>query len=96
LQGRTSIGVEERNRTTIEIPGIAGRAIRHDCGGNRATIRQLMAMFGWDSPRTAEVYTRAAEQKRLAGGAMFLIALERGNGDCRTPAAVPKLSTSNQ
>jgi hypothetical protein len=55
-----------------------------------------MAMFGWDSPRMAEVYTRAAEQKRLAGGALFLITLERGNDDCRTPAGAPKLSMSNQ
>jgi hypothetical protein len=55
-----------------------------------------MAMFGWDSPRMAEVYMRAAEQKRPAGGALFLITLERGNDDCRTPAVAPKLSTSNQ
>jgi integrase len=34
---------------------------------NGATTRQLMAMFDWDSPDMAEIYTRAAEQKRLAG-----------------------------
>lgn len=52
---------------------------------NRATTRQLMAMFDWDSVRMAEVYTKAAEQKRLAGEAMFLITLERsGHEDCRT------------
>lgn len=44
---------------------------------NGATTRQLMAMFDWDTPEMAEVYTRAAEQKRLAGEAMFLITLER-------------------
>lgn len=44
---------------------------------NGATTRQLMAMFDWDSPQMAEVYTRAAEQKKLAGEAMFLISLER-------------------
>ena len=58
---------------------------------NGATTRQLMAMFDWDSPKMAEVYTRAAEQKRLAGEAMFLITLERPeNEDCRTvePGAV--------
>jgi integrase len=32
-----------------------------------ATPHQLMAWFGWKSLRQAEVYTRAAEQKRLAG-----------------------------
>jgi site-specific recombinase XerD len=52
---------------------------------NGATTRQLMAMFDWDSPRMAEVYTRAAEQKRLAGEAMFLISLDRTkNENCRT------------
>jgi integrase len=58
---------------------------------NGATDRQLMAMFDWDSPRMAWVYTKAAEQKRLAGGAMGLISLDRsGNEDCRTdqPGAV--------
>ena len=55
---------------------------------NGATTRQLMAMFDWDSPRMAEVYTRAAEQKRLAGGAMALISLDRKeNEDCRTVEA---------
>jgi integrase len=44
---------------------------------NGATTRQLMAMFDWDTPDMAEVYTRAAEQKRLAGEAMFLITLEQ-------------------
>jgi integrase len=44
---------------------------------NGATTRQLMAMFDWDSPSMAEVYTRKAEQKRLAGEAMFLISLDR-------------------
>jgi integrase len=52
---------------------------------NGATTRQLMAMFDWDTPSMAEVYTRAAEQKRLAGEAMFLITLDRSeNEDCRT------------
>lgn len=44
---------------------------------NGATIHQLMAMFDWSTPSMAEVYTRAAEQKRLAGGAMFMISLDR-------------------
>ncbi|MBR1132705.1 hypothetical protein [Bradyrhizobium iriomotense] len=49
------------------------------------TTHQLMAMFDWDSVRMAEVCTTAAEQKRLAGEAMFLISLDRKeNSDCRT------------
>jgi hypothetical protein len=52
---------------------------------NGATDRQMMAMFDWDSPSMAWVYTKAAQQKRLAGQAMFLISLERsGHDDCRT------------
>jgi integrase len=56
---------------------------------NGATTRQLMAMFDWDTPDMAEVYTRAAEQKKLAGEAMFLITLERSeNENCRTDPPV--------
>ena len=31
-----------------------------------ATERQLMAIFGWASPRMAAIYTRTADRKRLA------------------------------
>lgn len=41
---------------------------------NGATAHQLMAMFGWDSIRQAEHYTRKASQEKLAGGAMHLLA----------------------
>lgn len=37
---------------------------------NGATERQLMAIFGWKSIKMAEHYTKAADQKRLAGEAM--------------------------
>jgi hypothetical protein len=37
---------------------------------NGATARQLMAIFGWDTIRQAEHYTRKADQKQLAGAAM--------------------------
>ncbi len=37
---------------------------------NGATEHQLMAMFGWDSPQQAALYTKAANQKRLAAEAM--------------------------
>jgi integrase len=40
---------------------------------NGATSRQLMAIFGWDSIRMAEEYTRRADQQRLAQDAMHLI-----------------------
>jgi hypothetical protein len=40
---------------------------------NSATTKQLMAIFRWDSIRQADLYTRAAEQKRTAADAMHLI-----------------------
>lgn len=64
---------------------------------NGATASQLMAMFDWSTISQAEVYTKAADRKRMAGEAMGLINLDQnGNGDCRTPIVAPKLSTSNQ
>ncbi len=35
-----------------------------------ATEHELMAMFGWDSPKQAALYTRKANRKRLAAEAM--------------------------
>jgi integrase len=45
-----------------------------------ATAHQLMAIFGWRSITQALVYTRAAEQKRLAAGAMHML----GPAECPT------------
>lgn len=42
---------------------------------NGATASQLMAMFNWSTISQAEVYTRAADRKRMAGDAMSLISL---------------------
>lgn len=40
---------------------------------NGATEHQLMAIYGWDSPKQAALYTRKANRKRLAGDAMRLV-----------------------
>jgi integrase len=40
---------------------------------NGATVKQLMAVFGWSDIKQAELYVRAADQKRLAGDSMHLI-----------------------
>jgi integrase len=40
---------------------------------NGATEHQLMAMYGWESPKQAAVYTRKANRKKLTGDAMKLI-----------------------
>jgi hypothetical protein len=56
-----------------------------------------MAMFDWSTISQAEVYTRAADQKRLAGEAMGLINLDQSaNEDCRTVIVAPKIPTSKQ
>lgn len=41
---------------------------------NGATEHQLMAIYGWESPKQAAVYTKKANRKRLAGDAMHLVA----------------------
>ena len=38
-----------------------------------ATEHQLMAIYGWSSPKQAALYTRAADRKRLVGDAMALV-----------------------
>jgi len=40
---------------------------------NRATPHQLMAIFGWRDIKQAEVYTRAADQQRMADEGMHLL-----------------------
>ena len=45
-----------------------------------------MAMFGWRTSKMAEHYTRKAEQKRLAGGAMHLIDFERDSVQLSEPS----------
>jgi integrase len=44
---------------------------------NGATEHQLMAIFGWETPKQAALYTRKVNRKRLAGDAMHLIEPER-------------------
>lgn len=48
----------------------AGAAVAAE---NGATANQLMSIFGWRTLKEAERYTRAAEQKKLAKGAMPLL-----------------------
>ena len=47
---------------------------------NGATAHQLMGIFGWDTLKMAEKYTRAADQQRLAATAMHMLAY-RHSGD---------------
>lgn len=54
---------------------------------NGATSRQLMAMFGWDTLKEAERYTRAADQQRLAEAAMHMLEERNGTETCPTEGA---------
>jgi len=49
-----------------------------------------MAMFGWDSIKQAEHYTRKASQQKLATGAMHLLTRDDGEriGDQSVPLPV--------
>jgi integrase len=54
----------------------AGATIAAD---NGATAHQLMAIFGWDTIKQAENYTRKANQQRLAENAMHMISVPLSN-----------------
>jgi integrase len=56
---------------------------------NGATSRQLMAIFGWDTLKEAERYTRGADQRQLAEAAMHLLEAPEQNGteSCPTGGA---------
>ena len=56
---------------------------------NGATSQQLMAIFGWSSLKMAELYTRAAEQKRLAGSAMHMLEAKEQNSTESCPTKGP-------
>lgn len=60
-----------------ELPQCAAHGLRKAgsvrAANNGATAHQLMAMFGWQSLAQAELYTKAANRRRLAGSGMRLI-----------------------
>ena len=59
------------------LPGCTAHGVRKAgatiAAENGATAHQLMAIFGWDTLKQAEVYTKATDQKRLAESSMHLI-----------------------
>lgn len=58
---------------------------------NRATIQQLMAMYGWETEKEAIRYSRRANRKRLAGEAMHLLEPEQ-KMDASVPLSGPEVS----
>lgn len=62
---------------------------------NGATEHQLMAIFGWESPKQAALYTRKANRKKLAAEAMHLLGAAQGANESESPAPeVPKVTHS--
>lgn len=55
---------------------------------NGATGHQLMAIYGWESPKQAELYTRKADRRRLVGEAMHLVAPGQSRNENESPAEV--------
>lgn len=62
----------------------AGATIAAERG---ATEHQLMAIFGWASPKQAAVYTKKANRRKLAGDSMHLI-VPLPDGACPTDGQV--------
>jgi len=56
---------------------------------NGATAHQLMAIFGWETLRMEEAYTRAADQERLAEAAMHLLEAPEQNSTESSPTQLP-------
>jgi integrase len=64
---------------------------------NGATASQLMAIFDWATISQAEVYTKAASQKRMAGEAMGLINPDqRANKPLSHPSVAPSQASENK
>jgi integrase len=60
---------------------------------NGATDRQLMALYDWTSEKQANVYTAAANRKRLAGHAAQLLARDQSaNTEVSHPSVPPEKS----
>lgn len=71
-----------RSRGAARIPNKSAHGLRKAAAtraaDNGATAHELMAIFGWLDIKEAEIYTRAADRKRLAARAMSK--LEQGTG----------------
>lgn len=59
------------------------------CAENGATTSQLMALFGWISPKQAELYTRSADRRRLARSAGAT--MQRTDEGQSSPAPTPQV-----
>jgi integrase len=86
-------------RDRCDEAGLTGRSAHglRKAGATRAaeagaTAHQLMAMFGWKSLAEAELYTRAADRKRLAREGMELILPRRKERQQNEKSPSPAIS----
>jgi integrase len=63
---------------------------------NGATAHQLMAIFGWDTLKMAEAYTRAADQERLAEVAMHMLGWPEQKDTKSCPTEMPSGTISEK
>ena len=60
-----------RDYTPTDVARLGGSLpITHTLAENGATEHELMAIYDWDSPKQAALYTRKANRKQLVAGAM--------------------------
>jgi integrase len=81
---------------TAQLPECSSHGLRKIaatcCAEAGATPHELMAMFGWSDIKMALLYTRAAEQKKLAAMAAERLgnaAIERLRNKAVTPFVIP-------
>ncbi|MGE5515117.1 MAG: tyrosine-type recombinase/integrase [Bacteroidota bacterium] len=63
---------------------------------NGATEHQLMAIYGWESPKQAATYTKKANRKRLADAAMHLLVPEQNTNQSVPPDAAKAVGGTKQ
>jgi hypothetical protein len=69
----TNFGIAAIKPTCRSVPRRAAQGGRNITANNGVTARQLMSIFGWDTIKQAEHYTRKADQRQLAEAAMHLL-----------------------
>jgi integrase len=63
---------------------------------NGATERQMMALFDWDTPSMAAVYTKAASQKKLAQASVHLMQREQPTNETLSHLGVAPLQVTEK
>ena len=95
-QSRRVFGSSSEVEESAGLPGSAHgvRKIAATRAANAgATVAQLEAIFGWTGGNMASLYTRKADRKRLATGAMHLLV---NDGGTSIPSPSPQVRDPGQ